>query len=691
MTTKDEWVNRLREALSTGSLVDLANGQEVDLDDEGHWPADRRVPAEALRTVLLDHDLPADPHGLRIRGAMIDGMLDLQYSNIPYRLTLQDCFLPEGLLAEGSHLRWPDLSRTRLSSLNLDDGMIDGTLNLDKTAIEGGVRAIGATITGQLELNGATLSNPDGYALILDGATINGGLFANGGFTATGELRAPGATITGALDLTDAALSNPDGYALLLDGATINGDIFACGKFTAIGGIRAPGATITGTLHLTDAALSNPDSYALLLDGATINGDIVACGKFTATGGICILAATITGALNLTDAALSNPEDYALSLDGVTVGALFARGDFTATGEVRAPGATITGQLDLTNATLSNPHGQALHLDGATIRGDLFARGHFTATGGIRAPGATITGQLDLTNATLSNPHGHALNLERATVDSLHLGGIHSWEGGLNLDFCEVTVIDFEKKTKLDKYTEPGFIYPSPVSAIGWRVQDIHGDLAEDWKVARDWLDTAPNFASQPWEELARVYDRKGDPSSAKHLRWNAAHRVTKNSPPLSGAWRWLYAATVGYGYYPLLAVGWIIALVIGASLLTFMNPGGFVPTAPTARATITVESETSAPEATSIGLESSPPNECPALDKPVTAASPEQCKVGGYPELEPISYAIATVTPAAALSAPAWTPQLTWLNWTLTGMKLFGWVMTIFLLAGLTGILRKK
>ena len=55
---------------------------------------------------------------------------------------------------------------------------------------DGEVRALSAKVGGQLVLDEATLRNPGGYALILDGADISGGLLAGEGFTAGGEVHA---------------------------------------------------------------------------------------------------------------------------------------------------------------------------------------------------------------------------------------------------------------------------------------------------------------------------------------------------------------------------------------------------------------------------------------------------------------------------------------------------------------------
>ena len=72
----------------------------------------------------------------------------------------------------------------------------------------------GAHIGGQLIFSGATLTNPDGYALNVNGLTVDQDMFCEEEFTATGEVNLVGAHIGSSLSFSGATLTNPDGYAL---------------------------------------------------------------------------------------------------------------------------------------------------------------------------------------------------------------------------------------------------------------------------------------------------------------------------------------------------------------------------------------------------------------------------------------------------------------------------------------------
>ncbi|MFC9440745.1 hypothetical protein, partial [Nocardia sp. NPDC057030] len=490
-----------------------------------------------------------------------------------------------------------------------------------KVTTTGEVRALGATIGGQLSLNGASFANPGGTALHLDQATLTAGLFARDGFTATGEVRALGATIGGQLVLNGASFANPSGGALRLDGTTVTGDLFA-DKLTATGEVRAIAATIGGQLSLTGAVLTNPGGTALHLDQATV------------TGG------------------------------------LFADDGFTATGEVRALGATIGGQLVLSGAVLANPDGVALHLDRVTVSGGVFADDGFTATGEVRALGATIGGQLVLNGASFANPDGTALDLESSVIATLSL--IPADVDG---------TIDLTRATITDLRTPPETLPPGRLIATGWQVTDVHGLIRTDRRAATRWLKSTPTgrgFTAQPWHALAAVYDRNGQPSDARRLRFTAANQTTAHAPWPTKPPRWMYLAVAGHGYYPLLATVWLAGALLLGVVITDQNTEHFIPTdrAAANKTATAYATETNTP----------PP-------QPITAA--DSCtRYPDYPCFNAVNYALASVIPTATgVTKADWTVSSTApiaLALSIPALRILAWIFTAVLLAGVTGLLRK-
>jgi hypothetical protein len=639
--------------------------------------------------------------GVRIRSATV-GQLDMTGATLrnpgACALTLDDAsvsggvLLQEGFNADGEvravgatvdgpiGLTAASLSNPGGHALSLVRARITGhVLARDGFRAVGEVSLHGATIGGQLNFTAASLTNKGGDALFVDNAEVAGGVFAGDGFCASGTVRALGSVIGAQLYLTAATLSEPDGDALLLDGATITGGIVADG-LRADGMVRAPSAKVGGQVNFCRATLKNPKGYALVLDDAQISGGLIAFGGFRADGVVCARRVNVSGQVNLSGATIVNPGGDALSLDGARITADFwARQGFHAEGAVAVRGAIIGGQVDMTAATLSNPGGDALSMDLAEVAGGMFAGEGFRAGGAVTANGAIFKGPLDLTHATLINPDGVALSLEKATIFLLRLAfPPHEWVGSISLVQAQIG--------SLLTGADP----PAPLDATGWVISDLHGPLRDNWRLAHNWLSTfkphsdsassrlapwirRPTVAVQPWYAFADVYDRNGDPASARKLRFTAEKIVTAQSPPVTRMTRMLYGAVAGYGHYPFRAVISMIALLAIATTLVQQFRSDIVlikPSAPTSQTTMQ------------------------PWPSPTTITAREPCdQHSQYPCLQPLTFAINSVLPPAAGTNAEWRigPSASlWLVTTLAAIKLGLWALAALFLAGVTGLLRK-
>jgi hypothetical protein len=213
----------------------------------------------------------------------------------------------------------------------------------------------------------------------------------------------------------------------------------------------------------------------------------------------------------------------------------------------------------------------------------------------------------------------------------------------------------------------------------------MQGGLRHDRRLAANWLATQQVFIPQPWHALADVYERNGQPADARRLRLEAAHRTTKAAPAWSKPVRWAYGLVVGYGYYPLTAAVWLFVAFAIASALVATHKETFVPTSPASVGTAVSQT---APVGTSTTL----PRTTTGAALTVTGATPCPSLGNSYPCLHPVLYALDVVLPptVGAGQAAAWRPTATWLVYLLTGLKAFGWLLTVLLLAGVTGLLRK-
>jgi hypothetical protein len=498
------WVDKLSHAAAAGNILDVES---------------RDLPVDALRQVLVDPHLTTDPGGLRIQNAYIADELDLEYIVFHHPLHLIGCKIGAPIKLAGAAIKELDFTGSRVKEVNLDCAQIAFGVEASEGFTAEKIQALGARIGGQLNLNGATLHNTNGPALALDGAEIAYGVFANGSFSAHGEVRALGARIGGQLNLNGATLHNTNGPALAIDRAEINGNMFATGYtagketnyFAAEGEIRASGARIRGQLDLGHATLNNPDGAALDLEGAEITGDVFANEGFTANGEIRASGARIGGQLSFRKATLRKPEGNALILDRAVVeDDVIANDGFTANGQVRALGARVGGRLDLCGATLTDAKRVALNLDGAKLENDVVASDQFRAEGGLSGIGAKIAGTLSLNGARITSTFGNALNADRIEV-----GGDASFSDGLlaqtnGPDQCAISLFGAKIGGKLS--FEGSHLYAKNGRALCGNQMTVAGTAAFNE------IDASGGVASV---EL-------GSAKIEKHLIFDGAHLVTR-------------------------------------------------------------------------------------------------------------------------------------------------------------------
>ena len=374
--------------VKAGEVLDLAGAtlaaQQVDEKTMQSWGHDRTIRAAVIRDILRGRlALNPDPHGLRLRGARIEGTLDLDHLTSTVPINLAYCLLSEGMVARDATLPTVTLQECWLEHTSqplVADRLTTTLLALTRSTViahseDGGVSLEGAHL-GQLEADGATLTNDTGPALIADGLNVDQDVSLSGGFTATGDgaggaVRLLGGHIGGQLACTGATLTNKTGPALYADGLNVDQDVSLSGAFTAKGGgpdgaVRLPGGHIGGQLACTGATLTNDTGPALYADRLNVDQDVFLSGGFTGDGKL---------------------------------------------GAVRLPGGHIGGMLNCTGAAMTNDTGPALCAEGLNVDQDVVLSGAFTAKGGgpdgaVRLLGGHIGGMLNCTGATLTNKTG---------------------------------------------------------------------------------------------------------------------------------------------------------------------------------------------------------------------------------------------------------------------------------------------
>lgn len=211
---------RLLDACRRGETADLG----ADIPEA---PADStRVRADFVRFLLLckDAEVGVHEHGVALRGAWLEGALDLAFAEIGRRLSLFGCRLDQ-VDALHARLRFLNLGGCRIDGGFVGDGLrCQGHFFLrDGTRVTGGVRLLGATVEGDLDLSCACLENPGLEALSCDRLSVAGKVSIShdrdrgpeaGTFTAVGTVSFDGARVGGDFDCSGASLKAPGATAL---------------------------------------------------------------------------------------------------------------------------------------------------------------------------------------------------------------------------------------------------------------------------------------------------------------------------------------------------------------------------------------------------------------------------------------------------------------------------------------------
>ena len=583
------------------------------------------VRAEFLRWLASDPD--AAPHiapkGLRVYAATISGNLDVQECKVSCTLffcrsTFQGVLGLKSAETRGIYF----LDSSLAQGMSADGVIIHGPLYLQRTQSEGDISLVGAEIAGDLDCSGAILK-------------------------ATGR-------------------------ALTADGARIGGSVFLYQDFESEGGIRLLGAQITGDLVCSGAKL-HANENALFADRAKIGGGVLLDQRFESEGEIRLLGAQIAGELTCNGANLK-ARGNALSADGARIGGgVLLNQGFHSEGTIRLPGAQITENLECDGANLK-ARGTSLLADGAKIGGGVFLRDHFEAEGVIRLLAAAIGHDLTIDGAKVA-----AVSCQNTVVN----GDLY-WQGIKNPRLASLILIGAKVKNLHDdreSWPAAGNLY---LEGLAYEELTLHRRPSQEQienslcseelelKVEDriDWLMRQPENElsnAQPWMQLSKYMEGKGDPDGAKHVLFKYKCLLVTREWPL---WRWVRVAFFRLEENPL-RIAWSIAFTLLIGWLIFGFAGAHGLLAPTdADADKAFRAKTNLP--------------------------------AGYPELNTLAYTFENAVPLVKLGQDAkWAPDRSWFPkqsstgyWFLVctrwALILSGWFQGAVLGAALLGRFKK-
>ncbi|WP_274910788.1 membrane-associated oxidoreductase [Streptomyces sp. WZ-12] len=430
-----------------------------------------------------------------------------------------------------------------IAGLRLVGARIVGRLDLTCGTVDGPVRLLGCHFDEPPELSGARTRTLD-----FTGSRLPG-------------LRADEARVDGALRLSRCHIAGQ----VTLSGARIGNSLFL-DRTRVRGPIRLDGIRIEDALAVEGAQLTvGEGEVSLRAVNASVGGGVV--GKdLTARGTVLLTGLRVGGTLNLEGSHLVHPGGEALAAAVMTVDLDVLCNGLRAQGEVRLTRSRIGGRLNLTGARIANPGHAAVQLSGVAVGAEVAAADLHTQ-GQVKARGAKITGALVLTDARLSHPGGAALLASNCTAAQLWLDGTKMTEGHLSLRGSTFTTVHAHPET-----------FPAQVWLDGLTYQALSPRLPPRQRLAPLQRD-GDGYVPHSYEQLATAYQRVGDETAARTVRLAKQRHHRSTQPGYARLWGYLQDATVGYGFRPVRAAGWLLTLLLlGALAFGLHHP---VPTRP--------------------------------------------------------------------------------------------------------------
>ncbi|MFB6775684.1 membrane-associated oxidoreductase [Streptomyces sp. NPDC056337] len=360
--------------------------------------------------------------------------------------------------------------------------------------------------------------------------------------------------------------------ALLLDGPREGGEVPA---------LSLAGARVTGRLELQYAEVDHPVRlrhchfdeaprlYAARLRELNLSESVLPglIGHAARVDGVLRLTrarfdgmvrlggAEITGSVYLESTRIHAPdaEGPVLQLNQAVLAAdLWAPG-LHARGEVRLNGARVTGTVNLTDAVLDRPDGTALQAETLTAEADVLMR-NADVRGRLELRGARIPGRLDLSFARLANPGGTALRASSCVIGELWLREGPVVRGTLNLRRAQVDVLFVQPDVVADWVQLNDLTYTSLIPH-------------EPAERRLPMLEMGDSYLPFTYEQLTAAYRRIGDDDAARLVQLAKQRRRRRTLPWYGRLWGHLQDVTVGYGFRPLRAGGWLLSLLAVGSL----------------------------------------------------------------------------------------------------------------------------
>jgi hypothetical protein len=368
---------------------------------------------------------------------------------------------------------------------------------------------------------------------------------------------------------------------------------------------------------------------------------------------------------------------------------------FSADGEVWLTGANINGKLSCSGGKFSAQgvihkgdnaweEAAALRADLLIVKGDVLLDKCFLAEGEVRLTGSQIEGSLHCSGGRFSEMRcRHALDAQRMTVKG-KFDARGTFDRRVNLSGARIgSFVDIARSWRRASLQLDGLHYDrisdsstNPEERVQWLAKQIPRHLRRD-------------FRPQPWEQLIKVLRDMGHPEEATEVAIEKQRRRGK-SRQMNGlrlCIHNLYDIFAVYGYRPTRTLVWVIGVMIYSALAFAIGEqqGLLGPVAPAIQLSTDLKI-------------------CEGGGKPgaIRWTSAECPMPAEYSSFQPLLYSADLILPFVDLQQEKdWSPIIEKgrSRWILNGEALrivmwfdiiFGWLMSLLLLAALGRVLNK-
>ncbi len=363
--TLSQTLIKLCHCIVAGKIANFSAEDENNNEpaNAANWTEERKLPAEWLIWLCTSRQtvglIPLT--GFVVKGARVVGKLALNFSKIPFPLSLVKCAVEEINLSYAD-IHILNLEGTHTHSITAHGLKADNIFLRNDFRANGEVDLTAARISGQLVCSSGSFINPGNYAISADGITVGCGVFMSDGFRASGEVLLRGATIGGIFGCQKGRFYNKGRKTLNASGMEVKGNVFLNNGFRTNGEIVLIGAKINGSLYCDQGFFINRSKDAISADSMKVEDNVFMRDGFKARGKVRLVGAIIGSDPVCDGGQIQNMDKDNLAADALVAemmeikGSLFLR-NFKAEGQVNLMATKVGGNFECIGCHLNNPKG----------------------------------------------------------------------------------------------------------------------------------------------------------------------------------------------------------------------------------------------------------------------------------------------------------------------------------------------